>query len=562
MKVELVERASRRAGRRPVRPAGRTAKRSIRSVLLDRAPLRGRELLVCVLALAVLAAVVFGPYVIRGGLYEDDWGFYSIVAGRQGLLHQAAGFSWTSSRPVQVIYWPLLYGLVGPTAGLRVWAIVLAVLMASALFAVLRLLSVERVYAGVIAALVLLFPASDATRFWPAASIGSFALTLYLAGLATALLALRRHGRGALFAHACSLGLYCMSLLSYEVATVAIAASGVLYQRVAERSVALRRWFADLALLGTVWLLFISRTMYQPQSLSGDLSQLKDYADETLTLLGGAVVPFGAPSRLVGALALLAVVSAGLAGWRLRHAAATELRRCTAIAAVGVLVILVAYAVYLPTGDFYPAAPGTFNRVNQLAAIGYVLIVVAIVMAITAAARRMPAPVRRVTLVVQLALIALIAAGYIRGLARDRAHWVAAADQQRAVVRTIARTLGRPARGTVIFAFSQSIFVAPDVPVFDENDDLGGALEARFTDPSLRAYPVPDGIYFDCTAHGLDSDPYGSGLSDYGDLQRAPYGETVFIDVKSGKTLRITSRHACREGTARFTPGAVNYSYG
>jgi hypothetical protein len=177
-------------------------------------------------------------------------------------------FSWTWSRPVQVLYWPLTQAAFGLDTGLHLaWALFTAVIMSASLYAVLRTLGLERMHSAAIAALVLIFPASDATRLWSAASIVNVGISLYLAGTLVALRALRHGGRRGVLVHAAAECLYVLSLLTYEVAAVAILLSILVYRRRAEWRRAAPRWLADVVATAVTLAIFTSNTFYEPRPL-------------------------------------------------------------------------------------------------------------------------------------------------------------------------------------------------------------------------------------------------------------------------------------------------------
>src|SRR4051794_1887037 len=148
-------------------------------------PLSGRELGLAWAALAILAILAFTPHIRHGGFYLDDW------SNAAGALHPPGGpgignvLSYfdeiTVYRPVLVVYVPLTYLVFGMNMGLHLaWAAALAVIVAAILYGLLRSLGVPWVHALLIAALVLLFPWFDSTRFWATADQVSLAIAFLL----------------------------------------------------------------------------------------------------------------------------------------------------------------------------------------------------------------------------------------------------------------------------------------------------------------------------------------------------------------------------------------------
>src|SRR3954471_86727 len=121
--------------------------------------------------LALLAALVYGDHVVRGGFMWDDWENagttrYRYEPGFLGPLdlRQAA------YRPVLQLLIPLPHLLFGTHAAPHLALPLLRAVCACAAFhALLRGLGVPRAYATAAAALALVFPWSDSTRLWATA---------------------------------------------------------------------------------------------------------------------------------------------------------------------------------------------------------------------------------------------------------------------------------------------------------------------------------------------------------------------------------------------------------
>jgi hypothetical protein len=229
---------------------------------------------------------------------------------------------------------------------------------------------------------------------------------------------------------------------------------------------------------------------------------------------------------VIGAV-LLAVLLA--AGWRRRD-------RFFAMAGLGALCAGAGYALFIPALPHYqPLAPGTTNRMNVLAAVGFALLVYAIVRT----------AFRRVPVVAAVALIA-IGVGYAVKVIDDRGGWERSAREQQHVLASIPR----PPPRTTVYTFRAPTFAAPGVPVFSLPFDLKAALRLRFDNPSLAAYPMPLRAGIVCGRYTLH--PTGGT---YGTPEGAAYGSAWFVDVPAARVIPITDRAGCLTWRARLGSG-------
>src|SRR3954447_16431484 len=136
-----------------------------RALTPTRATVRGETMLVA-LGLALLAGLLYGDHVVRGGFLWDDWenaGTTRFGGGSDFLgpfdLRQAA------YRPVLQLLLPLPHLAFGAHPALHLGlALALAVGAAAAFHALLRGAGVPRGFAIAAATLALLFPWSSSTR--------------------------------------------------------------------------------------------------------------------------------------------------------------------------------------------------------------------------------------------------------------------------------------------------------------------------------------------------------------------------------------------------------------
>lgn len=522
--------------------------------------------------LVLIAAIVFGPHVLHGGLYRDDWAYWLEYAGaKPGLGGALHAFHWTWFRPLQMLWWPATEAVLGPHPGPQIaFTVALAVLASLLLFRLLTMVGVDRLPAMLIASLVLLFPASDATRLWPAADVGSAGIALYLMGTIASLRGFQRGGRSSVAWHVTGLLLYLASLALYEVAVCGILASVLVYRlRVPWRRAA-ARWAADLVVVLPFILLVTSHSssIHQSSSLADVPDHARLYLNQGLTLLSRAIVPFGRPVHLLGLILVAAVLLLGavrVLSLR-RRAERLELRRWLVLAGVGILVIVAGYAPFLMSSDFEPLAGGTNNRVNMVPAIGFALLVCALVMLVTSSLPRvLRSPARGGALLSALGIAILV--GYGIDVSADVRQWDQAGTLQRQTLAALSSVLRRPRPGGAkhhrglpgyVFVFDQAAFTAPGVPVFNEANDLTGALAARLGHPGVIAYPAVRGALYYCEKGDVWMDTSQVTLEDdYGDVSTADYGRTLFVDIRGPRTAFISTSRACDAGLRTYLPGPV-----
>jgi hypothetical protein len=493
----------------------------------------------------LLAALVFGYHVVHGGFYWDDWENaattrYQYEAGFLGPL-DLRQFLYQPGLALLLPIPHVLFGL-HPSLHLTL-GLVLAAVMSLSLYALLRTGGMERPYAGSIAALVLVFPWSDSTRLWATASINNVAVTLCLLGAVVGMLGLRARGRRARRLTAGSVALYVASVLTYSVAAVFALMSLLAYMRVVPFREALRRWRIDVVAVFAAMVFVGLLTTKGVQTLSGQAHHLETMLRQTGTLLAMALAPFGSPPRAaVGAVAAAIVALAALAAWRLpaTDPARLELRRWLVVAAGALLALAAGYALFVP-GDpkYVPLAPGIYNRVNIVAAIGFALLVQSLaVLAATLALRGARLRVARTA--TALALSALVAVGWIRVTHDHQRTWARASVLQERVLDRIAQSRAAIPRGGTIYTFGSPIQAAAGVPVFGQSWDLDAAAKLTLHDPGVVAYPVRPTATVRCRPGSVAIHDYRFGKA----LPRS-YRRLVFLDVRDGRLRRIPDPAAC-----------------
>ncbi|HVR05896.1 MAG TPA: hypothetical protein VMS02_07620 [Solirubrobacteraceae bacterium] len=528
-------------------------------------PWPARALLV-VLSLAIVEALLLGGHLLHGGLYTDDWAWASIEhqEGISGLFNSLS--SANRERPLGEIYGALTQAISGTNPHLHaLWGLLTLLAAVSCLYLLLRMLSLRVRDALAIALLFMLFPFGDSGWLWYAASYSYLAIALAALGAALALVGLRHRGWAAVAAHGGAMLLFAASVLTYQLAAGVICLSLLMYLPRTTRRQAVALWLLDV---GTVALAAIAPRLITGSAgaiadpiipVSEQVTHAKLMADQGLTLLTAALVPFRGPHRnVVLPVALLIACAGGALAWRLGDAEPAlrrRLLRWLLLVAIGGLVIAAAYAVYVPApiNLYQPLGKGEENRVNVLASLGYALIVYGLAMTLATSVlrllRRRPAWVPALG----LALVALVLVGYVRRVRQDVNEWNRAGTLQRQELAEL-RAAVRPPAGATIYTFGGVGATAPDVYVFRETWDLNGAVQLLWNEAALRGYPIFTGTQMSCAATQVV--PVGPSNGD-GIDQAASYGQAVFYDFATGRMQRIDNAAQCARAVAAFVPGPV-----
>jgi hypothetical protein len=548
-----------------------TRRRPTRPDLLSRGPLSLVELAAFGILVLILAFAVFGPHLSRGGFTLDDWAFAADSERYGGIFNFAHrllgddGLVGVRGRPLQALYFSTTYTVFGATAGLHLaLAVLLGAAMSVLLYALLRNLAVEPLHAGAIATLVLVFPAADAPRLWPAAAPAELTIAIFIGGLLLALRGLRSSGRPALLYHAGALALYAASLLTYELTFGAILLTGLVYRLRAPWRRVIPRWGADLVLVA-VGLVYVHgvRGSAGIVSTHQQIENAKTFQHEARTLLSSLGITNGQPRldlKLVALVLLAAVVLVRFLSQR--DVARRDLRRWLVVSLAGLLAIGAGYLAVIPSSGRNPLDAGFGNRINIAAAIGYTLLIYAIVallatMVVRAVAQFRPVPSPRAWAAgLALAGALMVGALWVHRVREDRIAW----DQAHSVQeRTLAvlRASPRPAPGSTIYTFGVPGGTAPGVVAFGAPFDLVGAVRLLWHDQTLFANPSPS----------LERGFYGNTGGDWGiDCTRAsvrpragfaiggpaPYGKAVFVDVPAARSVVVRSRSQCRSWASRY----------
>jgi hypothetical protein len=524
--------------------------------LIGDAPFTGGELMLATGLLWLVGAGVFLSPVIHGGLYADDWSRGAVYRfPTQGHL---SDFTSIDPRPVHALYLLLTFAVLGLHARAQLSvAIALGLLASTAFYALLRSLGVDRLLAWLLAVMALLFPNSDATKLWPAASAGMLSVTFCCAGLLLALHALRDRGRRALALHLGASVLYALSIMTYETAAPLIAISAPLLvwwdprlragARASRRTV-VRRTVADVVMVALILKFVIARTPKGVYLSVGSLeSHLSAIVGQGLLVFSQSLFPFYsvAERRLTTSLAV-AIIAAGCFVWsRLPRGGEDRalLGRGLGMTAAGLIVTAACWAILVPSNIVYsPAAGGDGTRINDAAAFGIVITVLGLLLICAALVFRGLPGGRRLGGVAAAALTSVVAVGYGYRIGQDIGRWDGAARTRTQVLAAVHAQLPRLPQGAHVYATGYVEEPYGNIGSFDFPWDLNGALEVTYDDRTVVGDPVMTPSDLHC-GPGLLTPLVGPPQAPNTDV---PYGSAVYlVSVAPRFVRRISSRSAC-----------------
>jgi hypothetical protein len=528
--------------------------RRVADALLHTGTVAWGELVAMAVVLGGAGVAVYGQHVLEGGLYSDDWAFASITQHGGGpfevydQLRGSVGF-----RPLGVLSLYVRFRLLDGHARWHLaLALVLTVLLCLVVYLFLRALRIERLHAAAIALLVLVCPYADATRLWATGSGANAAIALWLLGVVVALhaLSIREH-RKSIALHAVAVAFYLASLLQYEVAYVAICASGLLYLTRAGWRRALPRALADVAVASaTIGLIVANSAVPHTDSYTRHARLLYDGG---LRILTAIALPHGTPrtGTVVGLLFVVAAGGALVAALLPRSSPERrELLRWLVVAAGGIVLAATGYVMFTGAIDYYhPLSPGLANRTNAIATLGFI----ASVYAVSAVAgtllfrglrwgRYLAAGVPVVTAV-------FLFAGYQDRLEASAAVWDRTYAHEKDVLSTLQEQIPDPPPSSTIFTFGHpTVSENPGLPIFSSFWELRGAVQVVYDDPSVAAYPALPGSKLICRERGAMLAGYPP---EYGDQ----YGEVFFVDIPTGRVSQVRTFGECLAAAPSYQPG-------
>jgi hypothetical protein len=526
-----------------------------------------RELAGATLLFLALSFAVYGWYAFNGGFIADDW-----VNADHYYFHSETGF-WgavhnyqTPSRPAAAVFVSLTYAVLGTDFQDHLaLSVLLTAFLSIAFFAFLRTVGVGLAPALAAAALLLVFPSSDSTRFWNTANQINLFIGLYLVAATIAVRGRRRFGADptprAVLTQLLASALAATAVAGYEIVAPAVLLSVILYRLTCGSRGAIWRWVLDV--VPTALVLFFFTRKFGGGTASGLqlLTNVHLLADGAVSVLGYTLYPVRTMSRWAVFVGVAGVVFVTLL---VRRIAAdtpdrTSIVRWLRPLLLAIAGIVVGYLMLVPVAERYPLyVPGVLNRSNCFAALGFSALVVfamaAIAAMLVAVAPRLSEGTRSRLRGVLAALLVLgMLAAYTVRINQDAHRWEKASRLQTQVLRRVHALVPSPPSDSTIFTSPYAAYAYPNIPIFGgggNNDELG-AFKVSYDSEQLRAFPLFEGL-------GPSCGPTGMSISDAGNSE-TDYGKAILVDFRANTVYRPTSRRECvKDADAMMPFGPAN----
>ena len=526
-------------------------------------PFSWRESALASAALLVVAALAFGPFVKHGGFFLDDWSNGAGTLQPPGSPDVGSALSYyvnlTEFRPVLIVYVPLTYFVFGMHIHLHdAWSVLVAVGAASAFYAVLRTLGTPWLHAWLIAALTIVFPWSDATRFWVTGDQVNLSIAIMGLGMLLALGGLRR---GDWKRHAAADALYLVSILTYEVTLPLIACMGFLYWIRAGWRAARFRWLADLVVVVVAGAWVGGHTKRTTSSFAYDIEHLGEIVNQGGVILGRAGMPLGSPRTTLVLVVLGAVLAAGLAAYLFRRRqlgsrAGWGLRGWLFLSGAGLCVAALGWVMFIPAEAYYtPSVYGLVNRVNGMAGFGLVMLVYGSLGVFSSLVGELRPKSRWLAAGMTTCLALVLLGSYTHVLRRHTTIWDEAYDAQIAGLTELRRAIPSVPRGGAIFVGSYPAYQTLGVPIFSSTSDFDGMVKLEYDDFSLSGSPVFEGLRIACYKDGMALAGEGAPGA------VTPYGSVRMLNFQTGEVAAPRDPRHCKRVAKSYVPGPAYLSF-
>jgi hypothetical protein len=528
-----------------------------------------QEIGVVALLFTALAFIVYGWYAFHGGFVADDW-----VNADHYDFHSGSGF-WaaydnyqTPGRPVSGVWVTLTYATMGAHyVPHLILAVCLTAFFSIAFYAFLRTLGLAWYWCLSAAALLLVFPSSDSTRFWVTGSQINLFMGMYLVAAVIGIRARRRFGPDptakAVLVQVLVAAIYLAAVAGYEIVAVAVLLSFLLYRWAGGRGGSLWRWLID-AIPTLLFLVFYTRKYNGGAAGASQLltTNVRLMAEGIFHVIGYSFVPLRSFSPWPVFALIVAVIGLTVA---LRWLLAATPRRAAVSRWWGplllaVVAIGVGYAMIYPAADRYPLyAAGVQNRTNCFAALGICLLVVFVVAALAAA---VAAAVPRISergraqlrTGLTAGLLAVLFIAYTVRIVQDERRWTRAAEVQATILNGSHRLVPSVPPDSTIFTSPEPGYSSPSLPIFGgggNNDELG-AFKVSYDSETLRAFPLLEGQEI-CHPKSMATSDAANSVT--------KYGKGILIDLRASTVYRPQNQQQCLWATKRMEPfGPVNLS--
>lgn len=538
---------------------------------------RWREVAAAGLLFTALTFAVFGWYVSEGGFVADDW-----VNADKYHFHSEPGF-WgavdnyqTPSRPVAAVYVTSTHVLLGTHFEYHLLlSLLLAAFLSTAFFAFLRALGLDWRLALAAAALLLVFPSSDSTRFWATGSQINLFIGLYLVAATIAIEGRRRFGPApsvpAVTTQVLASALAVTAVAGYEIVAAAVLLSVLLYGWIG-REGAIWRWLFDA--IPTVSVLILYTQKFGGGAAQGMqlLTNVRTVADEAVSVLAYTLVPTRELSGLIGFweisrwTVLWGVVAVVVATLLVRRFAPADpsrdaVGRWLGPPAAGDRGHRDRLRDDRPRSGTVSALRARRAEPDQLLRRPWILRSGDVPVGCDRldARRHRPAAHRENTSAASPRPHRCAAVGRVRCVHGShqprRASMGASRGDPGPDPRRAHDLVPAPPADAVIFTSPFPGFSARSIPILagGGNNDAAGAFKVTYDSDEMRAYPLLEEVGVTCGPTSMEAPGSDNGEADY--------GKAIMIDFRTSTVYRPRSRRECVEYTEAMRPfGPVNLS--
>lgn len=503
------------------------------------------------IAVTLMPALIYGPYIVQGAFFTDDWYFMLVDRNPpEGMLGQYLAYLSINPRRPFMWAWYLgansIFGDASPKPYLTL-ALILASLLSLLVFRLMTAVGIPITTAALTTVLYNATGVADSVRVWWSGSIVLLAACLGAAGTLGGLRAVASEKPVRNPWLWVSVALWFLAVGAYEAMyPFALLACGLYWIRSVSR--AAWAWVAGLTLVAvlTVGAIFGRHVGgqvpgYDSPELGYLLQRGLGFLRDSPAVIGaimGVADPAGA--WLGRWISMCVLLTSGALLIRLRKDRAAMARLHLATLAAGWCLVFAGYLMYLAAPEYMtPLSPGWDNRVNALASIGLCLLLVSA----TQSLLWLVLP-RRPELAASLATIVCIGLASVALVANQTgslALWRQASASSRQLQNDFRDTV-LPAftcrERQYVLASDVTLAIGPGFFVFENPTALSAMLVSLTECPTAAAVQVDQYRVPRCLANGVEVPQAPNGSPPVWE-----YGETLWYQHDAAWPL--SSRSMC-----------------
>jgi hypothetical protein len=506
-----------------------------------------------------ISSYVFIPHL---GFYSDDWDFLArfVHASDQsviGLFH-AVNTQHTQMRPVQGIYFAMLYSLFGlQPLGYHIINCIIQILLGITFYLVLRKISLPRVIAVSLPLLYLFLPHYSADRFWFAAFQANLSMLFYFISLLTGLSTQTINKGHRVTLQLISILCIVLSALSYEVVIPLFVVHLILWKKKHQHGLFITTMCTVIAVVIFKTLTTTRLTGPWGSGIPGYTIYVMHIAFSALSLNYGRLGLF-LPATLWNIFshyfqlrtAIISILLGGsifcyiynLLGQRQKKVMTRHFFAQLTLASF--VFFMLGYAIFFTNNNIGFYAFGIGNRVAIAAAVGIAMTYLGIIGWISTYFKNITAAKAFFSL-----SIAFVCASFFLINTTIARYWLQSYRKEQHVLTAIQTNMPVLPKGSTILLDNVCPYDGPAI-VFESSWDLKGALHTMYEDQTLSADVIkptiriqPDGVY----------------TKIYDQVTRYPYKELYIFNYKDYKTTKVNDQPSIEYYFRKYNPSHSNY---